>query len=194
MILPPSWTHALEMRWFTRRAKARGLPEYSGSLCDVVVPPDKEGRPGYRLKAVGPSVITREPSVGGSTSDFLLKYAPHSHLIGICTGRSAAGADPLTRAIAAMNHPLAGHPNVATSRCIAPPTPMNLAGEPGYFWTVELTTGRGNRMVVTDRLFDHAGWSFTVGTMHHPLDPPAELQTAWAILDSWTWLSDDAEA
>lgn len=185
--------NALERRYLTRRAIARGLPEFDGTLDRVlVVPRDRDGRPGYRLTTAGESQGIRQPSVRGTTCDFFIKYAPRSHMIGTCIGR-ATDASPHARATAGVKDVLESHAQ-HRPRIVVPPSPSELAGAPAALYTAEMTEGRLTGLVLTDRFFDHGGWSFMVGTLHHPRDEPETSETARAILASWVWLPDDAEA
>ncbi|NCT92190.1 hypothetical protein GXB85_14695 [Cellulomonas sp. APG4] len=184
MGLRSSLGQRLENRWYLRSAVARGLPALGSELDHtVVVPTGRDGRPGYRIRATAPSSGLREPSTGQSTSDFLLKYSARGHLVGTCWGRSdALGLQ--ARAARAVQH-VTGQHHGAT--CIQIPEDTRIAGESAVAYTVVVGVVR-----VTDWLFDHGGWAFTIGRFHDPDDGDAVLATADRMLASWEWLDGSA--
>ena len=173
----------LEVRWGVRRIRA-GVPALGEGLDHpIVVPTDREGRPGYRLIATAPSSGIREPAAGQSTSDFMLKYAPRSYLLGICCG-SAGPDDLVPQADETVEGVLAYHRGAT---CVEAPSATLFAGERAMTYTIGVSG-----LQVTEWFFNRAGWAFTVGRYHHPADGPEALDTADRIMASWEWLADVA--
>lgn len=183
----PEWYENLASRWAYRQARERGAPESTGSINrELIVPADSDGRPGYRLSTAGPSAITRAYAGHGSMSEFKLRTGRKSYLIGMCRGRSADDEGLHAAATTAVEGTMTWYDGRVW--CIVEPTETRLANEPAVFYTLQITNGGATGMTVTDTMFDHAGWRFTIGSMHSPHDGPEALEIAAAILASWTWL------
>lgn len=168
---------------------AIGLPTFTGALDHVlVVPTDRDGRPGYRLTTAGTSTHVRTRTRSGRTYEFTIAYAAHSVLTGMCSRRTTDD-DLSSRVDEAIRHVLTTHPDLE-ARCVLEPSPSELAGEPAVVASIEHRLRGGGRIVTTDWNFDRGDWHFTVGRMHNPVDPPETRTMADAILASWTWLPE----
>jgi hypothetical protein len=186
---PSSWHEKLAFRWAQRQARSRIPGGYTGSLThQTVVPADAAGRPGFRLRTAGPSSANRSYNGLGSTSDFWTKTGPHSHLMGTCyVVYDDDIAELGARAEAAAGDTILDRVELGL-RCVTGPAPSVLAGEPAVTYTLEITTGPTAGMLVTDWMFEHDGWGFTVGLFLSPLDGHEARELALSTLDSWTWL------
>ncbi|MGY4643179.1 hypothetical protein [Cellulomonas sp. URHB0016] len=182
-----SWYENLIARSAVRRARIRGPAEFTGALDrQVVVPTDTAGRPGYRLTMAGSSNVVREYVGHGRTTDFFLRVGPSSHLVGSCNG--PRGDDDLRdRATTGIEDALRNHVRFGVS-CVAQPTELLLAGERAVGYTLAIAAGPRAGTIVTDALFDHDGWCFTVGAFLAPWDGAEAQQMTDAVLASWTWL------
>jgi hypothetical protein len=182
-----SWYEHLAGRWHVRQLRARGRAEFTGVLDrEVVVPADSEGRPGYRLTTAGASHTVRGYSGFGRTNDFFLGVGHRSLLIGSCNGRS--GDDDLVlRATESVESAVRTRAEFGVS-CLEEPTESRMAGERAVVYTLAIASGARAGTTVTDTLFDHEGWCFTVGAFLAPSDGVEAVQMKDAILSSWTWL------
>lgn len=181
-----SWYERLAFRWAFRQAVAQGRPEFTGRISgEVVIPEDREGRPGYRLTTAGTSTAIRAYAGYGKTTDFNLGTGQRSRLLGTCNGRMEGSLE--ARADVAVKHALDQH-GASGVTCVVEPHASHLAGEDAISYRLEVTRGPLAGLTITDSIFDHDGWCFTAGAFNAPDDGPASHEMAAAILASWAWL------